>query len=154
MYMVIIRISRSGVCSKGEKNMEHIKLQVGCLLLILYVVFVYVRERRRFGHKEKLTLFDVFLGIAILTITFDGLTAYTVNHLETVSETCNRVFHMFFLLGLDSCIFCVISLYAVHNCRFSEKERNAVFINRTVCTECYHGGGEYADVRVPDRECQ
>jgi len=90
--------------------MEHIKLQLGCLLLISYVVFVYVRERRRFGHKEKLTLFDAFLGIAILTITFDGLTAYTVNRLETVNETCNRVFHMFFLLGLDSCIF-VLFLY-------------------------------------------
>lgn len=90
--------------------MEHIKLQLGCLLIISYVVFVYVRERRRFGHKQKLTLFDAFLGIAILTITFDGLTAYTVNHQELVSETCNRVFHMFFLLGLDSCIF-VLFLY-------------------------------------------
>lgn len=85
--------------------MEHVKLQLGCLLIISYVVFVYVRERRRFGQKGKVALFDAFLGVALMTIVFDGLTAYTVNHLDTVNKTCNGIFHMFFLLGLDSCIF-------------------------------------------------
>lgn len=85
--------------------MENIKLQLGCLVIICYVVFVYLRERYRFEQKKKVTLYGGLLGTAMLTIALDGVTAYTVNHLETVNEVCNMIMHMLFLLGLDCFIF-------------------------------------------------
>lgn len=85
--------------------MEFVKLQLGCALIILYIIFVYIRERRRFGHKMKVAVFDCLLIMGLFSVVFDGLTAYTVNHLDTVNNTCNMVLHMLFLLSLDSIIF-------------------------------------------------
>ena len=85
--------------------MEYCKLQIGCMLLLLYIVFIYCKERRRFRQQHKLSVFDGLLLMGVTAILFDGLTAYTVNHLDTVNEMVNRVLHLFFLLSLDSFIF-------------------------------------------------
>ncbi len=85
--------------------MEFVKLQLGCSFIILYIIFVYIRERRRFGQKNRLNVFDMLLAMGLFSVICDGLTAYTVNHLETVNSTCNMVLHMLFLLSLDCFIF-------------------------------------------------
>lgn len=85
--------------------MEFVKLQLGCSLVILYIIFVYIRERRRFGQKRNMTVFDYLLAMGLISVVFDGLTAYTVNHLDTVDSTCNMVLHMLFLISLDCFIF-------------------------------------------------
>lgn len=84
---------------------EYCKLQICCMLIILYIIFIYRKERRRFRQKRSLSVFDGLLGLGLLEVFFDGLTAYTVNHLDTVNGVVNRVLHLFFLLGLDSFIF-------------------------------------------------
>lgn len=84
---------------------EYCKLQICCMLIILYIIFIYRKERRRFGQKRQLSVFDGLLGLGMLEVLFDGLTAYTVNHLDMVNDAVNRVLHLFFLLGLDSFIF-------------------------------------------------
>ena len=85
--------------------MEYCKLQIGCLLIVLYIAFIYCKERRRFQKKQRFSLFDRLLVLGIFCIITDGMTAYTVNHLDSINETLNRVLHMFFLIGLDSVIF-------------------------------------------------
>ena len=85
--------------------MEHCKLQIGCMLVILYIVFIYRKEMKRYRQKHKITTFDVMLAVGIFSVLFDGITAYTVNHLEEVSRTANMIFHMCFLIGLDFFIF-------------------------------------------------
>ncbi len=85
--------------------MEHCKLQIGCMLIILYIIFVYCKERRRFRRKRAWTVFDGLLLQGVVAVFFDGVTAYTVNHLDQVSVWVNDALHMFFLLSLDSFIF-------------------------------------------------
>ena len=85
--------------------MEYCKLQIGCVSIILYILFIYCKERRRFRQKHKISVFDGLLGFGLMCVLFDGLTAYTVNHLETVNEMVNRILHLFFLLSLDLFIF-------------------------------------------------
>ena len=85
--------------------LEFCKLQVGCMLIILYIAFIYCKERKRFRQRHKATVFDGLLALSFPAILFDGLTAYTVNHLETVDKTVNMIFHLFFLLSLDFFIF-------------------------------------------------
>lgn len=75
------------------------------MLIILYIVFIYCKECRRFKIKHKFSIFDSLLILGIVCIFFDGATAYTVNHLETVNGFVNQVLHMFFLLSLDGFIF-------------------------------------------------
>ena len=97
---------------KGADILEYCKLQIGCMLIILYIAFVYCEERRRFKQHNKLSLFDLMLSVGMLAVLFDGATAYTVNHLDSVNGTLNIVLHLFFLLGLDSFIF-LLFLYMI-----------------------------------------
>ena len=85
--------------------MEYCKLQIGCMLIILYIIFVYCKERRRFQRKRAWTVFDGLLLLGVTAVFFDGVTAYTVNHLEQINVWMNDALHMFFLLSLDSFIF-------------------------------------------------
>jgi len=85
--------------------LEYCKLQIGCMLIILYIVFIYLKECRRFRQKYKWSVFDGLLVLSVLEIFFDGLTAYTVNHLDSVNRTVNLGLHLIFLLCLDFFIF-------------------------------------------------
>ena len=57
--------------------MEYCKLQTGCLLVVAYIAFLYVRERRRYEKKLRPTPFDGLLALGILSLTLDGVTAWT-----------------------------------------------------------------------------
>jgi len=92
--------------------LEHIKLQLGCMLVLLYIALVYCKEIRRFRQQHKLTVFDRMLLVGIVEVLFDGLTAYTVNHLETTAGWVNQLFHLIFLLSLDLFIF-VLFIYMI-----------------------------------------
>lgn len=85
--------------------MGYCKLQIGCMLIILYIVFLYWKECRRFHQRKKQSIFDGLLGLGFLCVLFDGLTAYTVNHLKSVNEIVNRILHLCFLISLDLFIF-------------------------------------------------
>ncbi len=103
---------RFDINTGGADVLEDCKLQIGCLLIIFYISFVYAEERKRFKQHKKFSLFDMMLSLGTLAVIFDGTTAYTVNHLKDVNETVNMVLHLFFLLGLDSFIFCLF-LYMI-----------------------------------------
>ena len=86
--------------------MEFCKLQVGCLIVIAYIAFIYYRESFRSQKKSyKPSMFDGMLAIAFVCVVFDGLTAYTVNHLESVNPVLNAVLHFIFLISLDTVVF-------------------------------------------------
>lgn len=85
--------------------MEYCKLQAGCLLILLYIGFLYCKELRRNSHKHRLTIFDGLMILSILCLIFDGLTAYFVNHQGAISAGANLMLHMFFLISLDASIF-------------------------------------------------
>lgn len=82
------------------------------MLIILYILFVYVKDKKRFSRKEPWTVFDTLLILGVTEILFDGLTAYTVNHLEETGKVINGLLHMCFLLSLDVFIF-VLFLYMI-----------------------------------------
>lgn len=85
--------------------MEHFKLQLGCLLVVLYVSFIYFLEKKSYKIKKREPIFECLLIVGIFTIIFDGITAYTVNHLENIPPFLNGIFHLCFLCGLDSIVY-------------------------------------------------
>ena len=93
--------------------MEHIKLQTGCLVILLYIAFIYLRECRLYHRNLKETLFDELLILGIISIILDGATALTVNTPELVNTPLNMVLHALFLISLDAEIF-VLFLYMLH----------------------------------------
>lgn len=90
--------------------MEHCKLQIGCSVILLYITFIYLRERRNYKLQSKKSLFEGLLLLGIVSILLDGITAYTVNHLDMVDPLLNRTAHALFLISLNAVIF-VLCLY-------------------------------------------
>ena len=86
---------------------EYSKLQIGCLLIILYVAFIYFRERYAYRIKQKELTFELLLFAGICGIPFDAITAYTVNHLDIVPIVVNHILHAFFLCSIDTFVFLI-----------------------------------------------
>lgn len=86
-------------------HLQHCKLQIGCLLVVLYLVFIYYKERRRFHLTSASPVYDVLLWEGLVCLLLDGITAYTVNHQELVSPAVNLILHGLFLISIDAQIF-------------------------------------------------
>ena len=87
---------------KSEKGfkMQYIKLQIGCLLVILYIVITYIKATL----KEKIPcnrFFDALMVAAPWAVFFDGITAVTVNYRDFVPESVNRLAHLLFFIFMD-----------------------------------------------------
>lgn len=87
--------------------MQYLKLQLGCLVVLSYIISVYIRERRSHATNATARVFKVLLVVGTFSVIMDGATAYTVNHLDTVPSFLNMILHLLFLLGLDLSIFLV-----------------------------------------------
>lgn len=85
--------------------MDHFRLQIGCLAVIFFIIFSYYREVGVDRKKREYSLFIALFINAIVWIFFDGLTAYTVNHPESVSERANLLFHVAFMVSIDTMVF-------------------------------------------------
>ena len=82
--------------------MNFIKLQIGCLVLVLYLELIYIW--RTTGKNAKVScnpIFDALMMIIPWLIVFDGVTAWTVNHLEIVPVSLNLVLHAVFFILLS-----------------------------------------------------
>ena len=85
--------------------MEYCKLQIGCLLVVLYLTFIFEKECRRFGLRRRFSRFRAVLGVGIACLVLDGVTAWTVNHRAVVPAGLNLVLHGLFLVSIDALIF-------------------------------------------------
>ena len=85
--------------------MEYCKLQIGCMIIVLYVACIYIREKQIYQMKRKNVLFETILAAGIVGIFFDGATAYTVNHLAEIPASVNIFLHLCFLSFLDIFVF-------------------------------------------------
>ncbi len=108
---------------------EYSKLQIGCMLIVIYIAFIYFRERYAYKVKKKEIVFELLLFTGIFSIAFDGITAYTVNRLNKVPVLLNDIFHACFLCSLDAIVF-LIFLYIMDITRGLPKKRKArIFIS-------------------------
>lgn len=85
--------------------MEYIKLQIGCIIVLIYIAFIYYRGIIRDKVDHKINVFDAILIISAINIVFDGITAYTINNLDSIPDIVNRIFQAIFLISLDCVIF-------------------------------------------------
>ena len=87
-----------------------IKLQAGCMVVILFMSIIYFRTRRIKSYSH--IIFSISLATMIFNLIFDMVTVYTVNHLYTVNPFVNRICHICFLGSLIMEIF-LCFLYSV-----------------------------------------
>lgn len=80
--------------------MPFVKLQIGCLVVILYIGITYIREI----IKGKLPYDGAFLALLVVApwaVFFDGFTSWTVNHMDVVPSAINRGAHLLFLVFME-----------------------------------------------------
>lgn len=128
--------------------MQYVKLQIGCLLIILYIVVTYIKA----ATKQKIPcsrLFDALMFVAPWAVIFDGFTAWTVNHLDTVPDYINRPAHLLFFLFMDVTVM-ITTLYMYDELvGFSKrhKERTVILcipgITAVLLTTAFIGQLEY-----------
>lgn len=89
--------------------MKYVKLQFGCILVILYIAIAYLRAIKR-GNIKTCREYNLLMMVAPLAVIFDGITAWTVNHMDIVPSVVNRLAHLLFFLFMDFTII-LTSLY-------------------------------------------
>ena len=109
--------------------MEYCRLQIGCLLIVAYIGFIYFRECKKYHKKLNSSIFDEIIILSIVCIIFDGITAGTVNNLETVKPIWNRFLHMLFLVGIDTVVYMMFGYMLQITGAFPAKMRNRVLLH-------------------------
>lgn len=85
--------------------MEYCRLQIGCLIIVSYIAFIYFRECKRYHKNLNSSIFDEILVLSIVCIILDGITAITVNYSDRINPVWNKLIHMFFLIGIDTTVY-------------------------------------------------
>lgn len=67
---------------------EYSKLQIGCMLIVIYIALIYFRERHAYKVKKKEIVFELLLFTGMLSIAFDGITAYMRTSLMPAKSVC------------------------------------------------------------------
>lgn len=107
--------------------MKYCKLQIGCILIVLYIIYNYYKGKSTYHILNKITLFDGMLLASVVCILFDGITAYTVNHLESINHMLNLFFHLLFLSSIDVLVF-LMFLYLYRASDYGEMSNKARLI--------------------------
>ena len=84
-----------------------LRMEIALFLVLGFVAYSYFAAEKKFTQLHH--TFSMLLVVVLCHLVFDGITVYTVNHLETVPLFLNNMFHrlfigtmilIFFLLGL------------------------------------------------------
>ncbi len=93
-YVLII----VGLVFFTERYVIMMKLQICCLIMICFISGIYFSAKRKKSQEHM--IFSVLLLSACINLIFDGITVYTVHHLETVPPIWNMVFHKLFFASM------------------------------------------------------
>lgn len=80
--------------------MFEFKLQLGCLIILTYFIVTYTKDT--LNHRVSCSpIFAALLVVTSWAVIFDGITAWTVNHADMVSDGVNLLFHGLFFVFMD-----------------------------------------------------
>lgn len=107
--------------------MQFVKLQLGCLLVIAYIEISYIRETLR-GQIPCNRYFDLLMAVAPWAVFFDGLTAWTVNHMDTVPELLNRAGHLLFFIFMDLTLLVTAAYFYDQLLGFRDRKKESLLL--------------------------
>ena len=107
--------------------MQFVKLQLGCLLVMAYIEITYIRATLR-GKIPCNRYFDALMVISPWAVFFDGLTAWTVNHMDIIPEFLNRGGHLLFFIFMDLTIVVTAEYFYDQLLGFRNKKRECLLL--------------------------
>ena len=72
-----------------------LRMEIALFLVLAFVAYVYFSAEKKYTRLHR--TFSVLLIIMLFHLVFDGITVYTVNHLDTVPRLLNDIFHRLFI---------------------------------------------------------
>lgn len=87
--------------------MLDLKLQIGCLVILLYTGILYAKETQNFPCNK---LFDALLYVTPWAVVFDAISYLTVNHMDVVPAWVNYGAHILFYIFMIASL----SIAALH----------------------------------------
>lgn len=87
--------------------MEHISLQLGCLIILLYITALYVDDSKTYKIEDSKLYFGQILGLGITNIVLDMAKSYAVNTPWVVPRSVTYALYEFYFLSVDTVVFMV-----------------------------------------------
>ena len=72
-----------------------IRMEIALFLVLAFVAMNYFTAERRYSQLHR--TFALLLVTVLVNLVFDGVTVYTVNHLDAVPELLNEILHRIFI---------------------------------------------------------
>ena len=72
-----------------------LRMEIALFLVLDFVAFIYFSAGRKKTDLHR--TFSFLLAVVLVHLVFDGITVYTVNHLDTVPRFLNDTCHRFFI---------------------------------------------------------
>ena len=80
-----------------------IRMEIALFLVLAMVAFIYFTSEKKLTKLHR--TFSVLLVTVLIYMAFDGITIYTVNHLDTVPLLLNNIFHRIFMGSMAFVVF-------------------------------------------------
>lgn len=109
--------------------MQYCRLQIGCLIVVLYIAFIYFRACKKYNKRLKSSIFDELLILSMVCIVLDGITAVTVNYKEVFNPVLNRFLHMLFLISLDTVVYILFGYMVKTTGSNPAKKRRRIYLH-------------------------
>ena len=72
-----------------------LRMDIALFLVVSFVADIYFTAEKKWSPLHK--TFSALLVVVLFHLVFDGITVYTVNHLDTVPRLLNDTFHRLFI---------------------------------------------------------
>ena len=72
-----------------------LRMEIALFLVLAFVAMNYFTAERRYSQLHR--TFALLLVTVLVNLVFDGVTVYTVNHLDAVPELLNEILHRIFI---------------------------------------------------------
>ena len=72
-----------------------LRMEIALFLVVAFVAYIYFSAEKQYTRLHR--TFSLLLVVVLFHLVFDGITVYTVNHLETVPRLLNDAFHRLFI---------------------------------------------------------
>lgn len=72
-----------------------LRMEIALFLVLAFVACMYFSAQRK--HTQLHKTFSALLVVVLVHLIFDGLTIYTVEHLDMVPKLLNDTFHRVFI---------------------------------------------------------
>ena len=79
----------------GTGGADMVRMEIALFLVLAFVAMNYFTAERRYSRLHR--TFALLLVTVLVNLVFDGVTVYTVNHLDVVPELLNEILHRIFI---------------------------------------------------------